>query len=89
MWDTGHRDALAAPNLAAGQHDVQRASRHLGVSVEQLVEVAQAEQQQRVRVARFRSRYWRRSGETPNASSPGRVCETFGCFGTSRRPSVC
>ena len=49
----GHRHPLAAADVAAGEHDVERLRHDLGVVVERLVEVAQAEEEDRVRMARL------------------------------------
>ena len=49
----GHRDALAPPDVAAGQHDLERLGDEPRVLVERLVEVAQTEEEDRVRMARL------------------------------------
>ena len=49
----GHRDALAPADVAARQHDVERLRHDLRVVVERLVEVAQAEEEDGVRMARL------------------------------------
>ncbi|KAG1086640.1 hypothetical protein G6F57_021597 [Rhizopus arrhizus] len=46
----GHRDRRAAGAAALGQGDVQQPRRLAGVVVEQLVEIAHAEEQQQVRM---------------------------------------
>ena len=49
--DAAHGHGLASFAIARGQGDLQFARGHNGVFVEELVEVAEAEQEQRVRVA--------------------------------------
>jgi len=53
MGHTAHGRASAATELAEGQHDLQLFGGDLGVAVEQLVEVAQPEEQQRLGMLAF------------------------------------
>jgi hypothetical protein len=53
MGHPGHRDALAFGDGAGGQHEVQFAGGNFGVGVKRFVEVAQAEEEQRVGVLGF------------------------------------
>ena len=53
IWDAAHRNGLAFFAIPRGQHDLQFAGREDGVFVEEFVEIAQAEQEQCVGVARF------------------------------------
>ena len=48
-----HRDVLALMLAALGQHDAERPAGLLGVVEEQLVEIAHAVEQQRIRVRRL------------------------------------
>ena len=48
-----HADVLAVVLAALGQHDAERAARHLRVVEEQLVEVAHPVEQQAVRIGRL------------------------------------
>src|SRR5438128_645296 len=48
--NAGHRHALAPANVSGGERDVQRPRRGSGVLVEQLVEVAEPEEQQATRM---------------------------------------
>src|SRR5437879_12965105 len=50
-WNAAHGDRFAALAIAGGQGDLQFLGGDQGVFVEKLVEVAQAKQQERVRVA--------------------------------------
>ena len=50
IGNAAHRDRLALFAIARGQSDLQQARGHLRVVVEKLVEIAQAEKQQRLRM---------------------------------------
>src|SRR3546814_19950663 len=73
---TGHRDRLAGRTAALGQGDVEQPRRFARVVVEQLVEVAHAEEHQHVRVLRLGGEellhQW---GEIGRASCRERVCQ--------------
>ena len=51
--DAGHRDRLASGLSALGQRDFEQAGGSTGIVVENLVEVAHAEQQQQIRLLRL------------------------------------
>ncbi len=53
VWNAAHRNRLALFAIARGERDLQFARGQHGVFVEKFVEIAEAEEQQRVRVARF------------------------------------
>jgi len=48
-----HRNILPAMLAALGQHDAERAARHLGIVEEQLVEIAHPVEQQAIRIGRL------------------------------------
>ncbi len=53
VGDARHRDARTFGDVARGEHDVEFARGNLGVLVKGLVEIAEAEEQDRVRVGAF------------------------------------
>jgi len=53
IGDAAHRNGLAFFAVAGSEHDLQFAGGEHGVFVEEFVEIAETEEQQRVRVARF------------------------------------
>ena len=65
--DAAHRDRRAGVLAALGQRDVQRGGGGFGVGEEQLVEVAHAEEQQRVGMFRLGANHCAMAGEAPAA----------------------
>jgi hypothetical protein len=45
--DAGHRHPRALGDIAGGEHNLQLAGRDLGIGVERLVEIAEAEEEDR------------------------------------------
>jgi hypothetical protein len=64
--EPGHRDRVGGPFVAAGERQPQRAGRLLGIFVKQLVEVADAKQQNGTGILRlhFQVALHRRGGST-------------------------
>ena len=57
-----HRDLLAGMLPAPGQHDVERRSGRLRIGEEQLVEIAHAQEQQRIRMGLLQPEPLRHAG---------------------------